>query len=130
MGNGPDLQQNGLILCFTSFAMLAAVYTDGSRKDFPVSLLHCHLYEARSRMDSVLAWDTTREIDARQRTSSLGPKKTNATRLGGTSREGSDRGRVGENKHRKRLKGVGRGSTLVVLRTPLSEIPEICMYTV
>ena len=75
---------------FTIFAMSAAVYTDSSRKGFPASLLLRRLYEARSRMDCVLAWDTTCENDARQRTSysSPGPKKTNATRLGGTSRKG------------------------------------------
>ena len=68
--------------------MLFCRRPDSSRKGFTVSLLLCRLYEARSRMDSVLAWDTTCENDARQRTSLLGPKKTNATRLGRTSRKG------------------------------------------
>ena len=78
----------GTVPCFTIVATSAAVYTDGSRKGFPVSMLVCRLYKARSRMESVLTWDSTCENDVRQRTRSLGPKRTNATRLGGTSRKG------------------------------------------
>ena len=78
----------GIAHCFTIAIMSAGLYTDSSRNGFPVSLLLCRVYEARFRIDSVLAWGTTCENYARQRTSSLGPKKTNATYQGGTSRKG------------------------------------------